>query len=185
MYRVFNNEASEHISTLYTHTLSHAIPTLRTISLVCLGKVQTYSKQECFSQVPFYGTTYNWQTDLVSHSAPSSEDFVHTLNQLHRMDCDIILLGREKQTVKFSSDCHCNDWSVETYFIHPQISAQSFLIFVRVSFFFSFFPFFFSLFFDKISIECFSFLFPILVVWIILSDHMFYCPIYWLYAHNV
>ena len=38
---------------------------------------------------------------------------------LSRMDCDRILLGRERQTVRFSSDCHCNAWSFETYFIHP------------------------------------------------------------------
>ena len=59
------------------------------------------------------------QSDLVSHSAPSSENFVHTLKQLHRMDCDRILLGRNRQTVRFSSECHCNDWSFETHFVHP------------------------------------------------------------------
>ena len=37
MYRVLNNEAPEYISNLYTHT-PHAIPTLGTISLVCLGQ---------------------------------------------------------------------------------------------------------------------------------------------------
>ena len=38
MYSVLNNEAPEYISNLYTHTLPHAIPTLGTISIVCLGQ---------------------------------------------------------------------------------------------------------------------------------------------------
>ena len=38
MYSVLGNEAPEYISNLYTHTRSHAIPTLGTISLVCLGQ---------------------------------------------------------------------------------------------------------------------------------------------------
>ena len=38
MYRVLSNEAPEYISNLYTHTLPHAIPTLGTITLVCLGQ---------------------------------------------------------------------------------------------------------------------------------------------------
>ena len=38
MYRVLNNEAPEYIFNLYAHTLPHAIPTLGTISLVCLGQ---------------------------------------------------------------------------------------------------------------------------------------------------
>ena len=37
MYRVLRNEPPEYISNLYTHTHPHAIPTLETISLVCLG----------------------------------------------------------------------------------------------------------------------------------------------------
>ena len=104
----------------------------------------------------FYGTTYLWQSDLVSHSAPSSENFVHTLKQLNRIDCDRILLWREKQTMRFSSDCHCNDWSFEIYFMHPYNSAQSFRLLVRVTFLF------FSLSLTvlyKISIGCFRFLF--------------------------
>ena len=38
MYRVLSNEATVYISNLYTHTLPLAIPTLGTISLVCLGQ---------------------------------------------------------------------------------------------------------------------------------------------------
>ena len=30
----------------------------------------------------------------------------------------------DRETVRFSSDCHCNDWSSETYFTHPLNSAQ-------------------------------------------------------------
>ena len=42
MYRVLKNEAPEyHLTCIYT--LPHAIPTLGTISLVCLGQGQTYS----------------------------------------------------------------------------------------------------------------------------------------------
>ena len=68
----------------------------------------------------FLWTVFLWQSDRVSHSAPSSKNFVHTLKQLHRMDFDRILLGREtyRLTVMFWS--HCNDWSFETYFIHPK-----------------------------------------------------------------
>ena len=58
MYRVLSNEAPEYISNLYTHTLPHAIPILGTITLVCLGKEQTYSKQVYPSLVLIYGTTY-------------------------------------------------------------------------------------------------------------------------------
>ena len=43
------------------------------------------------------GTTYLWQSDLVTHSAPSNENFVHTLKQLHRMYCDRILLESERE----------------------------------------------------------------------------------------
>ena len=72
----------------YTHTLPHAIPALGTISLVCLGQGQTYSKQVYPSLVLIYGTTYLRQSDLVSYSAPSRVNFVHTLKQLHRTNCD-------------------------------------------------------------------------------------------------
>ena len=41
MYRVLNNKAPEYISNLYTHTLPHAISTVRTLSLVCLGIFKT------------------------------------------------------------------------------------------------------------------------------------------------
>ncbi len=37
VYWVGNSEASEYIYLTCTHTLHHAIPTLGTISLVCLG----------------------------------------------------------------------------------------------------------------------------------------------------
>ena len=33
-----------------------------------------------------------------------------------------------------SSDCRCNDWSLETYFIHPFSSAQSSRLLARVTF---------------------------------------------------
>ena len=42
-----------------THTLPHAIPILGIITLVCLGKEQTYSKQVYPSLVLIYGTTYS------------------------------------------------------------------------------------------------------------------------------
>ena len=100
MYRVLNNEAPVYIYLICTHTLPHAIPTLGTISLVWLAK-DKYSKQIYPSLVLYYGTTYLWQSDLVSHSALSSENLVHTLKQLYRMDCDIILLGKERQTEVF------------------------------------------------------------------------------------
>ena len=35
------------------------------------------------------------RSDLVSNLASSSENFVHTLKQLHRMDCEKILLESE------------------------------------------------------------------------------------------
>ena len=38
MYRVLSSDAPGYISNLYTHTLPHAIPTLGTITLVCLGQ---------------------------------------------------------------------------------------------------------------------------------------------------
>ncbi len=38
MYRALKNEALEYISNLYTHTLPHAVPSLGTIRLVCLGQ---------------------------------------------------------------------------------------------------------------------------------------------------
>ena len=38
MYRVLNNEAPEYISNIIMHPLPHAIPTLETITLVCLGQ---------------------------------------------------------------------------------------------------------------------------------------------------
>ena len=40
---------------------------------------------------------------------------------------------RERETERFLSDCHCNDWSFETYFIHPLNSAQAFRLLVRVT----------------------------------------------------
>ena len=59
MYRLLSNEAPEYINYLTcTHTLPHAIPVLGTITLVCLGQGQTYSKQVYMSLVLFYGTTY-------------------------------------------------------------------------------------------------------------------------------
>ena len=57
-YRLLSNEAPEYIANLYTHTLPHAIPILGTITLVCLGQGQTYSKQVYPSLVLIYGTTY-------------------------------------------------------------------------------------------------------------------------------
>ena len=63
------NEAPEYITNLYIH-IPRAIPVLGTI---------TYSKQVYPSLVLICGTTYLWQSDLVSHSAPSSVNFVHTL----------------------------------------------------------------------------------------------------------
>ena len=38
IYKVLNNEAPGYISNMYTHTLTHAIPTLGTITLVRLGQ---------------------------------------------------------------------------------------------------------------------------------------------------
>ena len=55
MYRVLNNEAP---NLTCTHTLPYAIPTLGTISLVCLGQGKTYSKQVYRSPVLIYGTTF-------------------------------------------------------------------------------------------------------------------------------
>ena len=42
----------------------------------------------------FHEFKRNVYISLVSHSAPSRENLVHTLKQLHVMDCDRILLGR-------------------------------------------------------------------------------------------
>ena len=132
MYRVLNNEAPEYISNLYKHTPSRYSNSRNYKLSLPRPRIDVFR-----TSIPFAGA-FLWNnlplTDLVSRSAPSSENFVHTLKQLHKMDCDIILLGREKETVRFSSDCHCSDWSFETYFIHPYNSAQSFRLLVRVIF---------------------------------------------------
>ena len=45
IYRILNSKAPEYKSNLNTHP-PHAVLTLGTISLVCLGQQETYSKQE-------------------------------------------------------------------------------------------------------------------------------------------
>ena len=85
-----------HTPSRYSNSRNYQLSLLRSRIDVLKIKIKVYP-----SLVLFYGTTYLWQWDLVSHSAPSSEDIVHTLKQLHRMDCDIILFGREKQSEVF------------------------------------------------------------------------------------
>ena len=72
MYRVLNNEATEYISNLYTHTPSH-YSNSRNYKLSLDRHIQNkYIVLWCFSME---------QLTSDSHSAPSSENFVHTLKQ--------------------------------------------------------------------------------------------------------
>ena len=94
MYRVLSNEAPEYISNLYTHSLT-------------LFQSRNYyfslprPRIDIFKTSISFSGAYLWNnlplTTRYCHSAPSSVNFVHTLKYLHRMDCDIILLGRERE----------------------------------------------------------------------------------------
>ena len=76
------------MSQICAHVLPHAIRTAGTVSFICLGHGYTYSKGIYPSPVPFYVTSYLWQSDLiVTRSAPSSENFLYTLRHLQRRDC--------------------------------------------------------------------------------------------------
>ena len=65
-----------------------------------------------------------------------------------------------------SSDCHCNDWSFETY------SAQCFRLFVRVTFLL---PLSLTVLSVSDTHWLLLFSFPVLTIW---TDQMFYCLIY-------
>ena len=84
-----------------------------------------------------------------------------------RVRVPILCLSQtERKRLRFSSDCHCNDWSFETYFIHPiqlhpvlptafrPTPSPRFVVVVVCVFFLS--PLSFSLtVLYKISIDCF------------------------------
>ena len=128
MYRVLNNEAPEYLSNLYTHIPSCYSNSRNSLSLD--RHIQNkYIFLSCFSmEQPTSDSQILSVTQFLQANISCTP-----LSSVYRMDCDVILLGREKQTVRYSSDCHCNDWSFETNFIHPQNSAQSFGLLVRVT----------------------------------------------------
>ena len=182
MDRVPNNEAPEYISNLYTHTPSRYSNSWHYQLSLPRPRMDIFKTSISFSAAFLDATTYLWQPDLGSHSSPSSENFEHTLKQLHRMDCDITLLGRETDSEVFEwlplqrlviwdllytpaelrpvLPTACESVSLPPPPPHPT------LLYCSV--------------WDKYRLLFYSF--PILVIW---TDQMFYCFIYWLYAHNV
>ena len=158
LYRVLNNEVPAYISNLYTHTPSHCSNSRNYQLSLPRSKIDVFKKKVYPSLVLFYGTTYLWQWDLVSHSAPSSEDFVRTLKQLHGMDCGIILFGREKQSEVF--EWLPLQWLVIWDLLYTPIELRPVLrLLVRVISVPSFFlPLILTVLY-KISIDCFGFLF--------------------------
>ena len=118
------------------------------ISLSRCSSCRNYQLRLPRPRIDIFKTSISFSGALLWNSLPlsvrsSSKIFVHTLKQLHRINFDRILLEREtetetgterqkdrdtdtdtdrqtdRQTMRFSSDCHCNDWSFEAYFIHP------------------------------------------------------------------
>ena len=77
MYRLFSNKAPEYISNLYTHTPSRDSNSRNYHLSLPRPRIDIFKTS--ISLVLIYGTTYLWQSDLVSHSAPSKVNFVHTL----------------------------------------------------------------------------------------------------------
>ena len=91
-----------------THAqLLHAIPAVRTISLVCLGQVyrniqDKYSRLWCL---------------FMAQPTSDSQIFVYTLKPLHKMDCDRRLLEkhRERQRIR----------TLKLYFTRTVVQVQS------------------------------------------------------------
>ena len=74
MYRVLSNEAPGYISNLYTHTPSRYSNSRNYHLSLPRPGIDIFKTP---SLVFIYGTTYLWQSDVVSHSALSSVNFVH------------------------------------------------------------------------------------------------------------
>ena len=113
MYKILNNEAPEYISNLYSHILSRYSNSRNYQLSLPRPKINIFKTSISFSGAFLWN---NLPPTVRSCQTLSSfkQHFVHTMNQLHRMNFDRILLARERQTVRFSSNCHCNDWSFET-----------------------------------------------------------------------
>ena len=114
MYRVLTSEAPDYISSLYTHIPSR------------------YSNSRNYKLSLPRTDIFKASIWCFSMEQPTSDSQILSATQ-RRMDCHRILLRRERQTVRFSSDCHYNDWSFETYCIHPYNSDQSLRLLVRVT----------------------------------------------------
>ena len=134
-----------------THTLPHAIPTRGTISLVCLGQGQTYSKQ-VYPSLGFSMEQPTSDTQILSiiHllqakiSCTPSGSYIGWIN-----NCDSQNTARESErhtaymTVRFLSDWHCNDCMVIRDLLYTPIEFRPvpFRLFVRVTLFsFAFSP---------------------------------------------
>ena len=154
MYRVLNNEAPEYISNLYTHTPSRYSNSRNYQLSLPRPRIDIFKTSISFSGA------YLWNNlPPTVRSCQSLSSFKRKLRaHLEVATSDGLWhnTARERDRLRFSSDCHCNDWSFEIYFMHPYNSAQSFRLLVRVTFLF------FSLSLTvlyKISIGCFRFLF--------------------------
>ena len=98
--------------------------------------------------MPFYGTIYLWQSDLVIRSAPSSKNFMFALKQLRLMDCDRKLLETEWRggggcrggVVEWLALQWLVIWDLRSTPI--EFRPQSSQLFVRLLFFFLSFPLF-------------------------------------------
>ena len=96
MYRVLNNEVPEYISNLYTHTPSCHSRNYQLSSP--RPRIDMFETSISFSGAFLWN---NLPLTIRTCQSPSTENFVHTLKQLQRMDCDIILLGRETDSEVF------------------------------------------------------------------------------------
>ena len=75
VYRVLSNEAPEYISNLYTHTPSRYCNSRNYHLSLPRPRIDIFKTSISFSGAYLW----NNQSDFVSHSAPSSVNFVHTL----------------------------------------------------------------------------------------------------------
>ena len=136
MYRVFSNEAPRYISNLYTHTPSRYSNSRNYHLSLPRPRIDIFKTSISFPGV------YMWNNlPLTVRSCQSSAlsivNFVHTLKQLHRMDCDIILCPI------LPTAC---DSAPLTVLYKISIDCFSFFSFFFLCFFSSFFLLFFFLF---------------------------------------
>ena len=106
---LIQNTNTRHVASARFSTLELAF---RTDSLLISGTVRLFhlSKKK---KIKFFLNTLSFHKTFTPKSLSS-----------------LSLSDRPTDRLRFSSDCHCNDWSFETYFIHPQNSAQSFRLLV-------------------------------------------------------